>query len=624
MIGQLLDKRYRILQVLGSGGFGCAYLAEDIRLYNRSCVVKQFKPYATDATTLKIAKRLFDAEAEVLHQLGTHNQIPQLLDHFEEDQEFYLVQELIEGHSLDHEIISGKQLSESYGIALLRSLLEPLSFVHQHQKIHRDIKPTNLIRRAGDGKIILIDFGAVKQIPITRVVNSQGRTELTIALGTVGYMPSEQMHGKPKPSSDIYATGIVCLQALTGREPQDLPEDPHTAEILWQELVEVSPALAAILEKMVRYDFRQRYASATEALQDIQQLENSVPIPATEVLQDIQQLENSVPTPPPPSEAPSPKFDTYEFPSYPRVTYLGGERFNNTDGRSGLWDTFSSNDPPEVIFEFYRQQLGDTGFSGNPLGGTWEIELRKTEGDRTSKILEIRPIDTYGPHRQYDNMRPAAARSAILDSRITSMVYPERTPPEPPDLPPKAGWKLWMVWLLSCAVGEAVLNASLAGVEVTNHVGFGIAGAIGGALGGVLQWFILRRYFARASWWILATTLGAAVGNIVWSIVIFAQISDGSDSNRARIIIISALYFGVNGILQWLILRRHFFKAGWWVLVSILGGTLAGAAYAILPPSSDTNLAAYGAMAGATYGAVTGGVLIWLLRQPKNQGNQQS
>jgi serine/threonine protein kinase len=157
---------------------------------------------------LQAAKRLFNREAEVLYQLGNHNQIPRLFAHFEEEQEFYLVQEFIEGHELRQELPVGKKLSENFVIALLKEVLEILAFVHQQNVIHRDIKPSNLVRRKQDGKLVLIDFGAVKQFG-TQVINSQGATSFTIAIGSPGYMPNEQIAGKPRFSSDIYAVGML-------------------------------------------------------------------------------------------------------------------------------------------------------------------------------------------------------------------------------------------------------------------------------------------------------------------------------------------------------------------------------------------------------------------------------
>jgi serine/threonine protein kinase len=121
--------------------------------------------------------------------------------------------------------------------------------------------------------LILIDFGAVKQIT-TQVVSPQRKTKFTVAIGTPGYVPSEQAQGNPKLSSDVYAVGIIGIQALTGLLPEQLLKDADTDEIVWRHQARVSSELADILDKMVRYDFRQRYPSATEALQAVRELKN--------------------------------------------------------------------------------------------------------------------------------------------------------------------------------------------------------------------------------------------------------------------------------------------------------------------------------------------------------------
>ncbi|WP_367119913.1 SUMF1/EgtB/PvdO family nonheme iron enzyme [Microcoleus sp. PH2017_27_LUM_O_A] len=128
--------------------------------------------------------------------------------------------------------------------------------------------------RRQDGKIILIDFGAVKEIS-TIVVNAQGQTKLTIGIGTPGYMPSEQASGKPRLASDIHAVGMIGIQALTGQPPDTLPEDPQTGEVIWRNQAQVSNNLGNILDKMVRDHFSQRYQNAEEALQAILSLSRS-------------------------------------------------------------------------------------------------------------------------------------------------------------------------------------------------------------------------------------------------------------------------------------------------------------------------------------------------------------
>ncbi|MFN6561130.1 MAG: protein kinase domain-containing protein [Nostoc sp. ChiSLP01] len=272
MIGKILDGRYEIISKLGEGGFGATYLAIDRKLPDKDqCVVKHFSPKATDINTLSHARRLFETEAKVLNRLGNHDRVPRLLAHFEEDQKFYLVQEFIDGYDLSREINRNKQWTEEKVIALLQDILEPLEFLHQHHVIHRDIKPSNLMRRQQDGKIVLIDFGAVKQIS-SQGMNIQGQMTATVVVGTPGYIPSEQSQGQPRLCSDIYSVGIIAIEALTHLNPMQLPRDHLTGEIIWRDQAKVSYQLAQIIDKMVKYDFRQRYQSATEVLQALQQL----------------------------------------------------------------------------------------------------------------------------------------------------------------------------------------------------------------------------------------------------------------------------------------------------------------------------------------------------------------
>lgn len=182
----ILAGHYQIVRHLGSGGFGQTFLAKDSHLPgNPICVVKQLQPRVTDLATLEMAKRFFNREAETLYKLGGHDQIPRLLDHFEQDREFYLVQEFIEGQPLDQEITSGKQFTEASAIALMHDILQVLAKVHQQNVIHRDIKPANLIRRSRDSKIVLIDFGAVKEVS-NQAANLHGQTSLTVATGSPG------------------------------------------------------------------------------------------------------------------------------------------------------------------------------------------------------------------------------------------------------------------------------------------------------------------------------------------------------------------------------------------------------------------------------------------------------
>lgn len=275
----LLGGRYQILHYLGGGGFGQTYLANDVHLPGSPiCVVKHLKPKLIDPVSLETAKRLFETEAQVLYRLSDYGQIPRLLAHFEEGQEFYLVQEFIEGENLNLELVPGLKFPESRVIPLLQDILEVLVFIHQQNVIHRDLKPSNLIRRHRDQKIVLIDFGAVKQLS-SQIIQVQGHTTRTIAIGSPGYMPSEQMAGRPRFCSDLYAVGMIGIQALTGAHPRELPEDPRTCELIWRDRTNVTPEFADILDRMIRYDFRDRYQSALEVLTDLHPFTPERPMP---------------------------------------------------------------------------------------------------------------------------------------------------------------------------------------------------------------------------------------------------------------------------------------------------------------------------------------------------------
>ena len=269
--GKVLDGRYKIVQVLGSGGFSETYIAEDTRLPGSPrCVVKQLKPVNNKSEQLQVARRLFKSEAQTLQILGNYDQIPQLLAYFEEEEEFYLVQEYIIGNPLNREIPLGERLPEPAVIEILKDLLQTLVFVHKKGVIHRDIKPSNIIRRKNDDKLVLIDFGAVKQVS-TQVINSQEQTAFTIGIGTKGYAPREQCLGYPQYSSDIYAVGMIGIFALTGIHPHELPLDENQ-EVEWIDKATTSIAFADILSKMVLDNPTSRYQSATEALQALYDL----------------------------------------------------------------------------------------------------------------------------------------------------------------------------------------------------------------------------------------------------------------------------------------------------------------------------------------------------------------
>ncbi len=278
--GYLLRSQYSIQQPLASGYFGDTYLAVDLHYQpQRYVIVKHLKPESQDPALLQLARRLFATEAMVLGRLGElTNRIPALYAYFEEQNEFYLVQEFIEGQTLSHELAAGK-LSTIATIHILREILIGLSFVHAENTIHRDLKPDNIIRRSSDGSLVLIDFGAVKEVRNTTLTTPNPKTIASIGFGTEGYMPSEQAMGFPKLASDIYAVGAIGIECLTGKEPHQL-FDEEMLEFKWRHLYLASDPkldplisrLAMVLNKMLHSRYQDRYANAAEALVAIERL----------------------------------------------------------------------------------------------------------------------------------------------------------------------------------------------------------------------------------------------------------------------------------------------------------------------------------------------------------------
>lgn len=292
MLGKILKGRYQVTQILNSSGFCHTYLGQDIALSHQPpCVIKQLLPVHYHSNSLPSLRRLFNREAAALEKLSHYPQVPQLLAYFEEEEQFYLVQEFIAGQPLNIELQPGRRWRERQVVELLQEVLSILEVVHAHGLIHRDLKPSNMIRRQSDSRLVLIDFGSVKQA-WTQVVTRQGQTNAnfavgipaTIAVGTPGYMPTEQGRGRPRPNSDIYALGMIAIQALTGLQPTLLLEDAETGEIIWQNYASVSPELVAVLNQMVRYHFRDRYQSVTEVIQALQPLINRYLLSQTDTL----------------------------------------------------------------------------------------------------------------------------------------------------------------------------------------------------------------------------------------------------------------------------------------------------------------------------------------------------
>ena len=259
----LLNQRYRPLNVIGQGGFGKTFLAVDEALVSRPrCVIKQFFLQGQSRQVTQKAVELFQEEAKRLESLGQHSQVPELYTYLEQNNQLYIVQEFIEGETLAKELTEKGTFTEAKIRSLLADLLPVLKFIHQGQVIHRDIKPDNIIRRKSDQKLVLVDFGAAKEVTQTALQ----RTGTNI--GTLGYAAPEQAHGKAIFVGDIFSLGVTCIYLLTKVEPSTL-YDPIENKFVWKHKIinSVSNELIEVLDKMTHALVKQRYQSASEVLQ---------------------------------------------------------------------------------------------------------------------------------------------------------------------------------------------------------------------------------------------------------------------------------------------------------------------------------------------------------------------
>jgi serine/threonine protein kinase len=292
----LLGGRYIVEKPIARGGFGATFLARDrYTPAMKRCVVKLLQPIGFTPQQMAIAKQMFEREATVLEDLGTHPQIPDLLAYFEvqsgQDEFFYLVQEFVDGFTLEKVIeMHGGAIAEADALEIMQSLLPVLTFIHNKGSIHRDIKPANIMIRQSDQVYFLLDFGAVKQV--AGVAQGQKST----GIFTPGYGAPEQMRGDTVfPSTDLYAFAVTCLFLLTGKEPEEL-FDVNYNRWTWDRFVKLSPNLNNVLHKMLETAPSDRFSSAADVLQALQQKSS---FHLNTIVQPVAPVSTSAPTPTP-------------------------------------------------------------------------------------------------------------------------------------------------------------------------------------------------------------------------------------------------------------------------------------------------------------------------------------
>ncbi|MEH1970061.1 MULTISPECIES: protein kinase domain-containing protein [unclassified Nostoc] len=277
--GTLIDNRYIIQKLLGQGGLGRTYLAFDTRRFDEPCVLKEFAPIGTGESGLEQYRNLFKREAKILHQLQ-HPQIPKFLACFEGDGRLFLVQEYVDGKTYSRLLgelqRQGRNFSEDEVIQWLKNLLPVLEYVHQHNIIHRDISPDNIMLPDGNDLPVLIDFGVGKQIADVNEGRSSNHQVTFVGkmslVGKVGYAPREQISlGLCSPSSDLYALGVTAIVLLTGRDPS-LLMDQYSLEWNWRYYTYVTDEFAQVLDCMLADRPNKRYQTAREVLRDLERI----------------------------------------------------------------------------------------------------------------------------------------------------------------------------------------------------------------------------------------------------------------------------------------------------------------------------------------------------------------
>jgi tetratricopeptide (TPR) repeat protein/tRNA A-37 threonylcarbamoyl transferase component Bud32 len=298
MIGQLLDRRYRIIKVTDSSEVGTTYLAADThRQGSPQCQVRKMRLPGKSSQIPESVQTIFQRNAEKFENLGTHHQIPQLSAYIAENRSLYLIEELIAGKPLSTELIPGQPWTEKKVMGLLEEVLEILVFIHENGFIHGRIQPDNVIRRQSDGKWVLTDFRLDGELNpeiancYLSLPTSSNSIKWSVAkkqsvVAKTVYMPMEQWEGNPRYNSDIYALGTLALVAVTGVSTLELAcLQNQKPKINGSERANCSVALADIIEKMVRSDFEERYQGAAEVLADFKKIRRKIkvepPLPTT-------------------------------------------------------------------------------------------------------------------------------------------------------------------------------------------------------------------------------------------------------------------------------------------------------------------------------------------------------
>ncbi|MEL6555934.1 MAG: serine/threonine-protein kinase [Cyanobacteria bacterium J06621_11] len=545
-----LRDRFKALKLIGQGGFGKTYLAEDLDNRNKPCVIKRFIYQGADDYATEKARQLFEKEAERLDQL-VHPQIPRLLAYFQESDYLYLVQEVIVGQTLHAELQSQGLFDETKIRAVLKGLLPVLQFVHSRSVIHRDIKPDNIMRKR-HGDLVLIDFGVAK------FLEESGFSQSSTTIGTPGYAAPEQIQGRVKPASDLFALGATCFQLLTDAfETSAVSTAGYGWVRKWQTYValDISDDLAAILTRLMALEERDRYATAADVLKDLEtgyapgNVSGASPLPPS--LSGIPTVAVSPASPPtsPTSSTPhsstphassSSNQPTTSAPSGPTVgppSPLGLVPPTSTPlspGQTSAPTHLSLKAEATNVQTANISSAGGQSSSGQSSGGQFFSSQSSHRGTNPSLTAPIRKVPvSAGFWLQYGLFSYAGHAIGFIVASILVLLYVASTHPNPGNL--SSSELTSVMWLL------VWMHWPVAGFFV-----------------GLMQWLAIKKWLPRALWWLPATVAG------FWAIAL-AVATGYADAFSG--IVVGLLV----GLPQWAAIRKHVPRAGWWVLWTMMG-----------------------------------------------------
>jgi serine/threonine protein kinase, bacterial len=248
---------YQILRTLGRGGMGTTYLAWDRnRTVQNAPMLLVLKEMNADMARIPKARELFEREARILKSLE-HPGIPKYYDFFVENNHKYIVMELIHGHNLEQFVNQRGATDPERTIRWMMQICDVVEYLHNLEPplVHRDIKPANLMLRNLDSRLMLLDFGAVKELG----------TALETRIGVEGYSAPEQYRGKPCPQSDIYGIGTTIIFLLTGQAPmQYYRYQSNKFEFNIESIPNLPTNLGEVLSRACQPEPRDRYQTAKE------------------------------------------------------------------------------------------------------------------------------------------------------------------------------------------------------------------------------------------------------------------------------------------------------------------------------------------------------------------------